>query len=252
MSKLAELRAEPSSTSRLPERTYPLCLAQNLVAEAQALEEKRDDLLIAHARDARTPAGDIASGEGEIKGRPRRAAERPTTPPEVTEINTRLEELFDEMREHTGELRLRGKEAGAWIRWVGQHPPRKVLDDNGKVLRDVELDLRVAHGVCDADALFETLAEYVVAWDNDPLDDGDWDFILSKAAPGDLQELCRLVVQMHEGRGVNAPPKSPSGSPETATSSTASSSPEPSGSPASGSSAGSPPNDTSTSTTPAG
>lgn len=241
MSKLADLRA--GNRAALPERTYPLCLAQNLVAEAQALEEQRDEAVIAHRRATR-PAGE--SADAESKGRPRRAAERPD-PPEIAEINARMEALFDEMREYTGELRLRGKETGAWLRWVGENPPRKILDPDGKV-RDNELDQRVTYGNCDADALFATLHEYAVEWDGDPIDDDEWEFILAKAAPGDLQELCRVVVQMHEGRGVNAPPKSLNGSPATATSSTDSSSPETSGSPRSDSSAGSPPSDTSTST----
>lgn len=236
MPKLADLRAAASSTTRsaLPERNYPLCLAQSLVAEVQALEERRDVAIVEHRREKTHRVGDE-----EGQGRPRRAAE-PANPPEVEAINARIEELFDEMRQHTGNLVLRGKKAGDWLRWTGENPPRE----------DSALDQRVTYGICDADALFATLHEYVATWEGDPLGDGDWEFILARAAPGDLQELCRIVVQIHDSRGVTAPPKSRSGSQETAPSSTDSDSPSSSGSPTGDSSDGNPPSDTSTSTPP--
>lgn len=223
MSKsLAELRA--SAHTSLPERAYALCLAQGLVAEAQSLQLERDYLAV--------PAGD----DGEQQGSPKRNGEGPN--PRLAEIDARLEELWAEMREHTGELRLRAIPAGEWRRWVDTHPARE----------DNKVDESAAYGFCDADALLADLAKYVQSWNGDPLAEGDWEFIANRAAAGDLKELCRVVVQMHEVQGAQAPKGSRTPSSATSPNGTASSSPEPSGSAPSDSSAGSLTSDTSTST----
>lgn len=192
MSKsLAELRA--STRVGLPERTYPLCLAQALVAEAQALEnEKRDLILTAEA----------ATENGE----PRRVGERPD--PRIGEIDERLAALFDEMTEHTGELRLRGVDAGSWRRWTDAHPARENgRDDKGRPVVN-PIDEAIAYGFCDASALLADLGSYVVSWNGDPLGEGDWDFIANRAAPGDLNEICKIIVQLHEATGFRAPHRS--------------------------------------------
>lgn len=194
MKTLAELRA--SKKVSLPERTYPLCLSQSLVAEAQSLEEERQSLAEAKPTD---------DGKGKP---PTRVGEK--ADPRIAEIEARFEALMEEMREHTGELRLRGTTAGEWRRWADDNPARK----------DSKIDEDAAYGLCDASALLATLGQYAVAWNSDALAPGDWDFIESKAAPGDLKELCRLVVQMHEGAGIRAP-KLPSTSGTEQTSETA-------------------------------
>jgi hypothetical protein len=199
MSKsLAELRA--STRVGLPERTYDLCLAQSLVAEAQSLESEKRDLLLA----AETAAE---------KGEPRRVGQKPD--PRIDEIDARLAALLDEMAEHTGELRLRGVDAGSWRRWTDAHPARESgRDEKGRPIINA-VDEAVAYGLCDATALLADLGSYVVSWNGDPLGEGDWEFLANRAAPGDLNELCKIVVQLHETTGFRAPKSRPTSSATT-------------------------------------
>lgn len=190
MSKsIAELRA--SQHTALPERTMQLCLAQKLVAEVQQLEEERAEILIVE-RDQ----------EGRPK-RPRRQGEGPN--PRLAEIQARFDELADEMREHTGELRIRAVTGGEWRRWVDAHPAREIgrREDGRPTYHQV--DEEIAYGICNAVDLYHDLSGYVVSWNGADLAEGDWDFIANRAAPGDLNELCRQVVQMHEAVGAKAP-----------------------------------------------
>lgn len=190
MSKsIAELRA--SQHTALPERTMQLCLAQILVAEVQQLEEERSNIIAAE-RDE----------EGQSK-RPRRQGEGRN--PRLVEIEARFEDLADEMREHTGELRIRAITGGEWRRWVDAHPPREVgRHEGGQPLFD-RVDEDIAYGICNAVDLYHDLARYVISWNGAELAEGDWDFIANRAAPGDLNDLCRQVVQMHEAVGAKAP-----------------------------------------------
>lgn len=179
MSKsLAELRA--STRTSLPVWSYSICLAQGLVAEVQRLEEQ-----ILEARLPRRDADD--------DGPPRRLAEG--VDPKIAELEDRKAALYDEMREHTGELRLVGKPAGEWRRFVDANPPRK----------DSQADEMFAYGLCDADALLARLGEFVESWNGEPLSEVDWQFIADRAPAGDLKEICRQVVQMHEMPGARAP-----------------------------------------------
>lgn len=189
MSKsIAELRA--SNRVGLPERTYDLCLAQSLVAEAQSLENEKNEIIL--------------TAEAEVEnGQPKRQGQGPN--PRLVEIDDRLADLFGEMVEHTGELRLRGTDAGTWRRWVDAHPAREVgRDEKGRPIVN-PIDEAVAYGFCDASALLSDLGSYVVSWNGDPLGEGDWDFLANRAAPGDLNELCKIVVQLHETTGFKAP-----------------------------------------------
>jgi hypothetical protein len=67
--------------------------------------------------------------------------------------------------------------------------------------------------------LLEHLEQYVVSWNGDPVSTEDWEFISSHAAPGDLKEVVKTVVTMHEGTGSRAP-KLPSPSSTKKTSAT--------------------------------
>lgn len=227
MSKsLAEMRQSPRAS--LPERAYALCLAQGLVAEAQSLEEERAVLAV-----------EPPPSDPDVPQPPRRMSEAPPEPdPRIAEIDGRLEALWGEMREHTGELRLRGVSDGEWRRWVAAHPSR---EDNKR-------DDAAAYGFCNADDLADDLGTYAASWNGDPLGEGDWEFIANRAAPGDVKELCRIVVQMHEVAGAQAPKGSPRATSATSLNVTAQPSPGPSASASSGSSDGSPASDTSTST----
>lgn len=219
MSKsLAELRA--SAHTSLPERAYSLCLAQGLVAEAQSLQQERGDLDLERA----TLTVGRTDENGEASGPPKRVGEG--DPPRVAEIDARLAEiderlevLADEMRDHTGELRLRAIPAGEWRRWVDTNPARE----------DSKIDEDAAYGLCDSSALLGSLRRFATSYNGDDLGEGDWDFIANRAAPGDLKAICREVVQMHELAGA-LPKGSRKGSSATPPSVSDSSSPERSGS----------------------
>ncbi len=193
---IAQMRANAAAPS-LPERSYELCLAQDLVSEVQALEQERSDLLVALGRDE----------DGETAKRPKRNADPRDA--RVTEIDQRLDELLEQMREHTGTLVLRGKTGGDWRRWVDEHPPRQAEHTEGQPPGVNLLDLDVAGGFCNAHDLLDSLGAYAATWNGEPVTSEDWDFITTNAGAGDLKELCRLVVGMHERAGVR-PPKASS------------------------------------------
>lgn len=195
MSKsLAELRQ--SSRTSLPERTYEMCLSQALVAETQALEQEKRELGIASRRsdaDADSPTPPRKMGQA--------------SSPRVVEINARLEELYDEMREHTGKLLLRGVTSGKWRRWVSENPAREDgRDDNGRAVT-LSADEQIALGYCDASALMTSLGDYAAEWNGVPLEAGDWSWLEEHAAPGDLKAIAQVVVVMHEGPGAKPFPK---------------------------------------------
>lgn len=205
MSKsLAELRQ--SSHASLPERTYELCLSQALVAEAQSLvEEKR--------------ALEVGRASGDEPAPPRKMSEGKD--PRIKEIEARLDELQDEMREHTGELRLRGVTAGEWRRWADAHPAREDgRDEKGRAVT-LPFDEAVAYGYCDASALIARLGDFVVSWNGAELQTGDWEWLEEKTPAGDLKAIASIVVRMHEAAGVRPMGKSRSGSSATAPSETA-------------------------------
>lgn len=194
---LAELRS--STRTALPERSYSLCLSQSIVAEVQALEEERTELR--------------ASMPGQDDTGPRRQGQG--LPPRLAEIDARMAELYEEMREHTGELRLRGVTAGQWARWRDANPAR--IEGNHPDGRPIinAIDSEVGYGYVNATALLASLGDYAVAYNGDQLASGDWDFIAERAAAGDLKELCKLVVQLHEGAGLRAPKLQPPSSATT-------------------------------------
>lgn len=186
-----------SSAVGLPERSIRMCLAQKLVAEVRILEREKADLAPARGEDGKP------QGPGRI-GDP--SAVR------VAEIDTRLAVLLDEMREHTGTLTVRAIAAGEWRRWADLNPARGTHDDKGKRITD-PIDLDVGYGYVNAAALLESLNTFAVEWNGEPLGASEWEFIATKAAPGDLSELCRQVVQIHEN--VGQIPKSLTPSPAT-------------------------------------
>lgn len=186
---IAEMRA--SQSVGLPERPVPICFAQKIVAQVQSLNAEHDALMEKFALEEAKAKRPIRAGEGR--------------PARVEEILDELEVLFEEMREHTGTLTLRGISGGAWRRWVADHPVRQIgLTDQGAPIWN-PVDEELAYGYCNADALFDDLRTYAKAWNGDPVNDSDWEFILEFAAPGDLNEAVKTVVQMHEFVGAKAP-----------------------------------------------
>lgn len=174
MSKsLAELRQ--SSRVGLPQRSYQLCVSSAILGEYQSLWAQLEDAEIAA----------VAQSEGdETKARPKRQAE--ASP--AGKIRARLAELRDELAEHTGTLTLQGVTEGDWRLWVDAHPAREAS----------ERDATIAFGCCNADDLIDNLGTFAHSWNGEPLAPGDWDFLESNAAPGDVKTLAQLVVTMHE------------------------------------------------------
>lgn len=203
--KLSQMRE--GGKSRLPTRTLEVCLAQDLVAEAESLQREKVDLLI--------DAGRVPEGEDE--SRPRKMSEG-ALPSRVAEIDDRLEAIYDEMRDHTGVLTLRGEPSGAWRRWTDEHPARvDERDEDGRPIFNT-VDVDVARGYCNASALLDRLRDFVEAWDGEPITDDEWDYLLDNAAPGDIKDACRKVIDMQEAGGSTAPKsrRPSSGTPEAA------------------------------------
>lgn len=174
MSKsLAELRTSPRTG--LPERSYQLCVAAALVAEVESL--------MSHLEDIRTT--ELAQADGdESRTKPKRMGDSP----ESAKIRARLTEMQAELSEHTGTLTLRGVTEGEWRLWCDEHPARD----------EVQRDEDIAYGFCNADDLIDSLEKYAHAWNDEPLKAGDWAWLVSTCAPGDIRGIASVVVQMHE------------------------------------------------------
>lgn len=220
---LADLRAE-RSTAR-PTIIYRAVVGegQKHVAEVERLTDEHNEVVTRAA----------------VEAGPRKSGQKTTLSPRAEEIRARLAELHDLMAEYAGDLTIAAtKDDGEWVRWRLQHPARP----EGEPGHDD--DLEIARGVCNADDLIEDIEAYVVAWEGEPLQSGDFE-ALNLPRP-DKKEIASLVVGLYE-EGANLPKLLTSLS-MLRTSSPSSGSPETSESVSADSSAGSPPSDTSTST----
>lgn len=179
---LADLRKAPPPTR--PERSVTVCLAPHLVAEIQKLSEELGLL---------PPEPVSLDSEDETEGRKKRQGEGRNT--RAAQIDARLAELFEEMAEAEGELRVRAITDGDWRLWVDEHPPRPEGQPGHQ--RDEE----VTFGVCNADALIEDLGRYAYTWNGDRLAEGDWaEHLQPRLSSPDLKLLATTVVSMHESR----------------------------------------------------
>ena len=178
---LTDLRLERAArTSPLrPERSYRAVVGegQTHVAEMQRLTEEHDDLVIRAA--------------AEQSQRPRKSGEKATPPERVTQIRARMAELRDLMASYEGDLTIRAtKQDGEWSQWRIDHPAR---DDGEPGHRD---DMMLTGGCCNSDDLIEDLATYVVAWDGDLLQPGDFE-ALELLRP-DKKVIAATVVGLYE------------------------------------------------------
>lgn len=98
--------------AHLPERTVPLCLRGDLVAEFEELERKLEDT-------GRRPADSLA-GDGS------------------GDIIDRMEALQDQMRASTVTFRLRALPKPKWRALLAAHPPRRG-DDGEPLAEDVTI-----------------------------------------------------------------------------------------------------------------
>lgn len=248
MKSIADLRSEKYADR--PERPYTAIVGegQKYLVELQRLTAAHDALATdqgaaeralesAVARAAATPRPQGAKGDSGVDAIKVRIAE---VEKQRSSLRGRMGELMDLLAEYEGEVTVRATRSdGDWERWRIANPPRGE-DEPGH--RD---DWLVASGFCNADALLDDLATYVVAWAGEELGPGDYE-ALNLVRP-DKKAIARIVISLYESgddlgefrRGLSALLKSENFSVSRA----------PSASPSDDSSAGSPPKDTSTSTT---
>lgn len=200
---IAQMRANRQKP-RLPERTKELCLAQDVLAEVEHLASRKAELTVERSQVRRTDEGQMIRADGS----PAKASEGgidPEVEREAAEIDARLEELYEVMREHTGELTLRAIDSGEWRRWADEHPARfDGHDEQGRPI-DNPIDVAYTFGWCNGSDLLARLGDFVVAWNGEPVTPEDWAHIRANAAGGDLKACCQLVVDMHESVGHHAP-----------------------------------------------
>ena len=153
------------TAARLPERTVPICLRGDLVAEFEGLERQLDEAL-------RVPSN---SAEGDGAG----------------PIAERMEHLRKEMREHTYQFRLRAMTRPRWHEFIGEHPPRKAEDSD-------EIDARDRLRGVNIETFFPALVRESVV---DPvLDPAEWTLLLDQALTDrQFDELANAAWALNRG-----------------------------------------------------
>lgn len=177
---LADLRK--SDKVKPQERTYRVCLAGELVGKYGAILNEAREL---EAERVNLTGGDDRGRKTQRVGDPR-----------LAEIATRLGELEAErlalkpdLDEHSGTLALKVIDSGVWRRFVDENPAD---EKNWRDQRD-------GLGVVSAEALLGRLGDFVARWNDEPIGKDDWSDWMGEAIhAGDKNELCGLVVSMHE------------------------------------------------------
>lgn len=207
---LAEMRAEASGPPPRPKatRTVTLIEGQHLLDESRRLNEELVDVLAQAQRDRMTEADD------DSKARARKVGQAPDPDPEpparALEIKAEQAKMVDQLTEYQAELGLIGISGGEWQLFKEANPARA----------DSQVDLKLAGGHCNADALFAILGRFVATWDGDQLADGDWDnWLAERICYADRRDLIPAVVEMYE-EAIFRAPKSRSSSPEIRSSET--------------------------------
>ncbi|MEU4367556.1 hypothetical protein [Micromonospora chersina] len=135
--------------ARLPEKTVPVCLRGDLVAEFEDLERRLEEAL-------RTPATSAEDDRSAV-------------------IAERMEELRSQMIEETTSFRLRAMPKPRWREFIGEHPPRQ--------LEDGELDERDRLIGVNVDTFYDALIRQSVV--NPALDEDDWLDLLGGVRKGE-------------------------------------------------------------------
>lgn len=125
--------------AKLPEKSVPVCLQADLVAEHEAAERELEQ--------ARTRTGKRLDSGGEVR-----------------ELSERLAALEAEMAEHTIDFRLRAMPRPKWKAFVAAHPPRKAEDGT--------VDERDKYIGVNIETFFDVLVRVSVV--EPQLDDEDW------------------------------------------------------------------------------
>lgn len=206
MPTLAEMRAQ-TGPKPLPRgsRIVTLIEGQHLLAESEALRDEALDLVAQSMPDV--------DEDGNRTGPPKKAGQGAK---DADKRAARLKEIEDaqaamlgRLAEFQGEVGLRGITGGEWQRFKDENPPRE-----GNAA-----DLRLTGGNCDSSAVFSALGRFVVSWDGDDLNDGDWDaWLAERIIYADRRDLVSDIVKMHE-EGLARSPKLRTGSPTTETAS---------------------------------
>ena len=157
------------AAAKLPERTVPICLRGDLVAEFEDLERQLNEAL-------RVPSN---SAEGDGSG----------------PIAERMEELREEMRQHTYQFRLRAMKRPRWHAFCAEHPPRK--GDDGEILPIDRVRL------VNIETFFPALVRESVV---DPtLDESEWALLLDEALTDhQFGELAQAAWDLNR-EGVDVP-----------------------------------------------
>lgn len=185
---IAQMRAKGSP--KRAETRKELCLAPHLISEVQRIQNEWQQIA----------AGLPSKSDDEEKDGPPRRLGQASTDPRLKPLEERLAELHAEMREESGVLILRAIDGGEWLRWRSAHPARK----------DNRVDEEIGYGLINAEALANDLFQFVGSFNDEPVDVDDWAYVLGAAAPGDISDIVKVVIQMHEVS--IAIPKSPSAS----------------------------------------
>jgi len=201
MPTLAELRAQ-TGPKPLPKatRTVTLIEGQHLLAQVQALEEEKRDLLVQAQRDTE-------QAEDDGRKRTLKAGQKPepSEPPRVEEIKAEIKTTVGHLAEFQAEVGLRGLTGGDWQRYKDEHPPRE----------DNKADLQLTAGLCNASDLFADLGRFVASWEGEDLAAGDWnEHVAERICYADRRDLVSDVVDLHE-TSLPRSPKSPSSSSPT-------------------------------------
>jgi hypothetical protein len=172
----------------LPEVEHPLCLAGKLRAEADRL---REAAVVAEVEAEAALAESQARADGE--GKPKRIGE--TGPAvekraEADRIAAEYEALLERREAATVRVRFRGKPPGVWRDWCDHHPPRE----------DSTADEQEMRGHCNADALRDSLYEWVVDVNGEPVTEAKWQQIAELVAHRDLMDAAVAVLSLHEAR----------------------------------------------------
>lgn len=184
---LADLRA---GTPARPERSLTVTVGEGVryVAKIMALQDELEEAVTRMTGD----------------GSPRKMGEG--VPPELDALREQIAEQARLMGDYEGTILIRATRTdGEWRRWCNEHPPR----EDGKPGRDRDVELtgwsdgRRSVARCNADALMDDLATYVVEWEGERLEDGDFDR-LGIAGP-DRKQIARMVVDMYENEALDVP-----------------------------------------------
>lgn len=184
---ISELRA--SGQVRRRTRDHTICLDVEL---ADQYREKRQELYEAAAE--LEEAGEAKQQPGRLGSRPHKELRE-----RVEALGAELDELADQMAEFEVVVTLQQAETEAWNDWAAANPPREQLaDEMGRralVIRDAQHG-----GRCNFDALVKDLDTWVIALNGSPVADGEWEWLVSKAAPGDVDDVAGAVLELHTGR----------------------------------------------------